>query len=105
MLFVNWRVYDETDGIFFKRRAGAVGQLRGTYPGVVTWIFYEIQAALEDIRYLSVMICFVMFLVNDLYGFVSWKRMERRQQSGASKVPELFHNSGTFICNSIISAL
>ncbi len=36
-------------------------------------------AAVEDISYLSVMICFVMFLVNDLYGFVSWKRMEKRQ--------------------------
>ena len=37
------------------------------------------MAAKEDISYLSVIICFVMFLVNDLYGFVSWKRMERRQ--------------------------
>ena len=36
-------------------------------------------AAKEDISYLSVIICFVMFLVNDLYGFISWKRMEKRQ--------------------------
>ena len=36
-------------------------------------------AAMENISYLSVIICFVMFLVNDLYGFVSWKRMEKRQ--------------------------
>ena len=36
-------------------------------------------AAVENISYLSVIICFVMFLVNDLYGFVCWKRMERRQ--------------------------
>ena len=36
-------------------------------------------AAVENISYLSVIICFVMFLVNDLYGFVSWKRMEKRQ--------------------------
>ena len=39
-------------------------------------------AAVEDISYLSVIICFVMFLVNDLYGFVSWKRMEKRQLRG-----------------------
>ena len=44
---------------------------------IVLWIL----AAAEDIRYLSVIICFVMFLVNDLYGFVSWKRMEKRQLS------------------------
>ena len=37
-------------------------------------------AAAENISYRSVIICFVIFLVNDLYGFVSWKRMEKRQQ-------------------------
>ena len=38
-------------------------------------------AAAENISYLSVLVCFVMFLVNDLYGFISWKRMEKRQLS------------------------
>ena len=46
---------------------------------IVLWT----MAALEDISYLSVMTCFVMFLVNDLYGFVSWKRMEKRQMNMA----------------------
>ena len=46
---------------------------------IVLWTL----AALEDISYLSVIICFVMFLVNDLYGFVSWKRMEKRQMNTA----------------------
>lgn len=36
-------------------------------------------ASLENIAYISVLICFIMFLVNDLYGFVNWKRMEKRQ--------------------------
>ena len=45
----------------------------------VVLILLWTMAALEDISYLSVIICFVMFLVNDLYGFVSWKRMEKRQ--------------------------
>ena len=44
---------------------------------IVLWTL----AAVEDISYLSVVICFVMFLVNDLYGFVSWKRMEKRQMA------------------------
>ena len=46
---------------------------------IVMWT----MAAAEDISYLSVIICFVMFLVNDLYGFVSWKRMEQRQLATA----------------------
>ena len=44
---------------------------------IVMWTL----AAVEDMSYLSVIICFVMFLVNDLYGFVSWKRMEKRQMA------------------------
>ncbi len=36
-------------------------------------------ASVEDRSYLSVMICFSMFLLNDLYAFVRWKRMERAQ--------------------------
>lgn len=37
-------------------------------------------AARSDISYLSVIICFVVFLVNDLYGFYNWKRMQKHQK-------------------------
>ncbi len=43
---------------------------------IVLWI----MATLSDISYLSVMICFVVFLVNDLYGFVCWLRMLEAQK-------------------------
>lgn len=36
-------------------------------------------AAMKDLSYISVIICFIVFLVNDLYGFVSWRKMEKRQ--------------------------
>ena len=36
-------------------------------------------AALKDISYISVIICFVAFLANDIYGFISWKKMQKRQ--------------------------
>ena len=39
-------------------------------------------ASLVNTAYLSVVVCFVMFLANDLYGFVSWRRMRIRQQQG-----------------------
>lgn len=39
-------------------------------------------AAKTDVSYLSVIICFAMFLINDLYGFISWKRMAKRQKNG-----------------------
>ena len=42
---------------------------------IVLWAL----AAAENITYISVIICFVMFLANDLYGFISWRKMEKRQ--------------------------
>lgn len=38
-------------------------------------------ASFSDISYVSVVVCFAAFLVNDLYGFASWKRMQRRQRA------------------------
>jgi nicotinamide mononucleotide transporter PnuC len=46
---------------------------------IVLWIL----AAITDISYLSMIICFVMFLANDLYGFINWRRMEKRQSKGS----------------------
>ena len=42
---------------------------------IILWLL----AARTDISYLSVVICFVTFLVNDLYGFLCWQKMRRRQ--------------------------
>lgn len=36
-------------------------------------------ASFSDMSYISVVVCFVMFLTNDIYGFVSWRKMEKRQ--------------------------
>lgn len=44
---------------------------------IILWIL----ATLYDVSYLSVVICFVMFLVNDIYGFINWSRMQDRQKT------------------------
>jgi len=36
-------------------------------------------ASIENIKYVSVIMCFSAFLFNDVYAFVSWKKMEKRQ--------------------------
>lgn len=43
---------------------------------IVLWIL----ASITDISYLSVVICFVVFFVNDMYGFINWRRMEKKQK-------------------------
>ncbi len=44
---------------------------------IVLWI----MATFDNITYLSVTVCFAVFLVNDLYGFVSWRKMQKRQKN------------------------
>jgi len=39
------------------------------------WVF----ASMEDLSYLPMVVCFSMFLMNDLYGYISWQRMKKRQ--------------------------
>ena len=43
---------------------------------IVLWVL----ASLQDIRYLSVVVCFVAFLANDIYGYISWQKMKARQR-------------------------
>ena len=43
---------------------------------IILWIL----ASVEDISYLPMVACFIMFLFNDLYGFYNWRRMQKRQR-------------------------
>ena len=42
---------------------------------IILWI----MATTENVRYASVAVCFVIFLINDLYGFINWNRMKKNQ--------------------------
>ncbi len=42
---------------------------------IVLWV----MATLEDLTYLSVVVCFIAFLINDIYGYISWRKMYLRQ--------------------------
>lgn len=42
---------------------------------IVLWVL----ASVADIRYISVVVCFAAFLINDIYGFLSWQKMKKRQ--------------------------
>ena len=47
---------------------------------IILWII----AAADNISYLPMVINFIMFLLNDLYGFISWQKMNVRQNSSAA---------------------
>jgi len=43
---------------------------------IVLWVL----ASISDKRYISVVVCFIVFFINDIYGFINWKMMKQRQQ-------------------------
>lgn len=44
---------------------------------IILWVL----ATITDHTYISVAVCFVIFFANDIYGFINWKRMQKRQQA------------------------
>lgn len=45
---------------------------------IVLIILWGIASA-KSPEYLPMLLCFVLFLANDIYGFINWKRIRRRQ--------------------------
>lgn len=44
---------------------------------IVLWVL----ASMTDLSYFAMIICFTIFFVNDIYGFVNWRKMAKRQFS------------------------
>ena len=53
----------------------AVGYAANDLVLIVLWG----MATMESLSYLPMVLCFVMFFANDLYGFYSWQQMQKRQ--------------------------
>ena len=45
----------------------------------IVLILLWILASTHNIRYVSVTVCFIVFLFNDIYGYISWRKMRIRQ--------------------------
>lgn len=48
---------------------------------IVLWVL----ASIHEIRYISVVVCFAAFFVNDIYGYISWQKMKLRQNNHCQK--------------------
>ena len=53
----------------------AIGYAANDVVLIVLWIL----ATIETPSYLSVVVCFAAFLANDIYGFLNWCKIEKRQ--------------------------
>lgn len=64
--------------VYLTFRRSAFFSLAYALNDIVLIILWGI-ASVKDVSYISVMVCFVMFFINDIYGYMSWCRMEKRQ--------------------------
>ena len=53
----------------------AIGYCLNDIVLITLWV----MASIKDPSCLPVVFCFVMFFANDIYGFINWSRMEKRQ--------------------------
>ena len=60
----------------FRSRYYAIAYALNDIILIILWIL----ATMENINYMPMIICFMIFLVNDTYGYIHWKVMEERQQ-------------------------
>ena len=44
---------------------------------IVLWVL----ACMVSMSYITVVICFTVFLINDLYSFINWSKMRKKQQA------------------------
>lgn len=63
--------------VFLRSPYYALGYAANDVALIVLWVL----ASIEDIGSLPMVLCFAVFLFNDLYGFFSWRRMEKRQKA------------------------
>ncbi len=55
----------------------AIGYALNDIVLIILWIL----ASLTDTSYLTMVVCFSLFLINDIYGFISWRKMKNRQKN------------------------
>ena len=61
--------------VFRRSPLYAVGYAANDVVLIVLWT----MASFENVSYIPVAVCFAAFLANDIYGFINWQRMAKRQ--------------------------
>ncbi len=64
--------------MLFRNPAYALAYAANDVVLIVLWV----AASFNSISYLPMVMCFTMFLINDIYGFYNWRKMRDRQHKG-----------------------
>ena len=69
---------------FLRSPLYALGFVANDIVIITLWVI----AALSDSGAYSVVVCFAVFFVNDLYGFINWRRMDKKQRENEIAVSQ-----------------
>ncbi len=61
--------------LFWRSRWYAVAYAANDVVLIALWTL----ASIQSLSYLPMVVCFIAFLCNDTYGFINWKRIQKRQ--------------------------
>lgn len=61
----------------FRSPMYAVAYAANDFVLITMWIF----ASTDNASYIPMVVCFIIFFVNDIYGYISWRRMKKQQNS------------------------
>lgn len=76
LILGSFALFDRTNYLTFRRSPYyAVGYAANDIVLIILWG----MASLENISYISVVVCFIAFFANDIYGYLSWCEMGKRQ--------------------------
>ncbi|MBQ7376819.1 MAG: nicotinamide mononucleotide transporter [Clostridia bacterium] len=64
---------------FFRHPLYAVGYAANDIVLIVLWVI----AVIDSPAYFTMVACFLMFFLNDVYGYLNWRRMQKRQNKSA----------------------
>lgn len=65
--------------MFFRSPYYAIAYASNDIVLIILWI----MATINEFSYLPMVLCFVIFFVNDIYGFINWRRIRKKQKNVA----------------------
>ncbi len=73
--------------VYFSARRSPLFALSYAFNDVVLIVLWG-SACFDNARYISMVVCFLAFLANDLYSFINWQRIKKRQAAGEASLQE-----------------
>lgn len=79
-------LFFSTLSVFTSFMASGLTMLRSEYYGLgygandIVLIVLWVLASVDDVSYVPMVACFVIFFINDFYGFINWQKIKKRQK-------------------------